>query len=212
MTAFFALNQYPFATLVYFLFIWPFVSLLIIALASTAAHHRALWESPRVVWPSPLVPAMTTVAGFVIFCLIRFGLPGVFVEFRLGPPSTQYASLSGLLVAKPLAEHYQQLTKLLDNVLRPDQTVLAGPDSPDVYFFTGRRNPTPVMFEMFAAPHDQAATLRRLAQRDEIGAVIFNMAPGFSKPWPADVGRPLVQHMRRQTQIDRFIVYYDRTD
>lgn len=98
------------------------------------------------------------------------------------------------------------------DVLSPDQTVLAGPDSPDVYFFTGRRNPMPVMFEMFVSPQDHAAMLCRLVESDDIGAVVFNLYPGFSEPWSEDVGRPLVHRMRRQTRIGKFIVYYDRAD
>jgi len=212
MTAFFALNQYPFASPIYFFFVWPFVALLVIALASAVTDGRFMAESKAAGRSSPLLPAVTAVGGFVVFCLIRFGSHGVFVETRVGPPEMEYAPLSGLLVDRIVAEQYEQLKALLDDVLRPDQTVLAGPDSPDVYFFTGRRNPTPVMFEMFVTPQDHAAMLRRLAASDDVGAVIFNMFPGFSVPWPEDVGRPLVQRMRQQTQIGKFIVYYDRAD
>lgn len=212
MTALFALNQYPFASPIYFLFIWPLVALLVIALAAAAADGRSLAGSTAEVRSSQLLPAVTAVGGFVIFCMIRFGWPGAWVEVRVGPPVAEYARLSGLLVDRAVAEQYEHLKALLDDVLRPDQTVLAGPDAPDVYFFTGRRNPTPVMFEMFVSPQDHAAMLRRLVESDDIGAVVFNLYPGFSEPWSEDVGRPLVHRMRRQTRIGKFIVYYDRAD
>jgi len=210
MTACFALNQYPFASPVYFFFVWPFVALMVVALTYAAAGDRSAEDSTVAGQSSPLLPAVAVVGSFVVFCLIRFGWQGVFVETRVGPPMAECAPISGLLEDRTVAEQYERLAALLDATLRPGQTVLAGPDSPDVYFFTGRRNPTPVMYEMFAAPERHAATLRRLAESDEIGAVIFNMFPGFSEPWSEDVGRPLVQRMRQQTRIGKFIVYFDR--
>jgi hypothetical protein len=215
-TAFVALNQYPFATPIYFFFAWPLVALLMVAIAGNAGEDRmplafpaAYVEARRL---SMLMPTVTTIAGFAVFCLIRFGQPGIFVEFTGHASVDGYAPLSGLMVARPVAKHYARLTSLLNEALRPDQTVLAGPDSPDVYFFTGRRNPTPVMYEMFILPHDHSAMLSRLAATDDIGAIILNMEPGFAAPWPEQVGGPLIRHMRRRAQIGKFIVYYDRAD
>lgn len=152
------------------------------------------------------------VGNFVALCVIRFEWQGAWVECHAGSPTLEYATLSGLVVDKRVTEQYQRLSTLLDAALRPDQTVLAGPDSPDVYFFTGRRNPTPVMYDIFVAPDRHAVTLHRLAECDDIGAVIFNMVPEFSQPWSEEVGRLLVHRMRRQMQIGKFMVYYNRAD
>lgn len=212
MTAFFTLNQYPFASPIYFFFVWPFVALLVIALASAVTDGRFMAESEAAGRSSPLLPAVTAVGGFVVFCLIRFGSHGVFVETRVGPPEMKYAPLSGLLVDRIVAEQYEQLKALLDDVLWPDQTVLAGPDAPDVYFFTGRRNPTPVMYDMFIEERIHARTLAEIAQRREIGAVVLDMIPAFSDPWPERIGRPLIRDMRRRATIGKYIVFYDRAE
>jgi len=212
MTAFFALNQYPFASPIYFFFVWPFVALLVIALASAVTDGRFMAESKAAGRSSPLLPAVTAVGGFVVFCLIRFGSHGVFVETRVGPPEMEYAPLSGLLVDRIVAEQYEQLKALLDDVLRPDQTVLAGPDAPDVYFFTGRRNPTPAMYDMFIEERIHARTLAEIVQRREIGAVVLDMIPAFSDPWPERIGRPLIRDMRRRATIGKYVIFYDRAE
>lgn len=212
MTAFIALNQYPFAHSIYFLFVWPFISLLIIAIGRHAAGVQSKVESEGERRASSLLPAVIIVSGFVIFCFLRFGLWGVVVETRFSPQASAGKQLSGLIVPRSIADEYLQLTALLNQVLRPDQTVLAGPDSPDVYFFTGRRNPTPVMYDMFISRDEHALMLHGLVRANDIGAVIVNTLPAFSEPWSEEVGQPLVQHMRRQTQIGKFAVFFDRGD
>jgi hypothetical protein len=55
MTSFFALNQYPFASPIYFLFVWPLVALLVIALAAAAADGRTVAGSTAAARSSPLL-------------------------------------------------------------------------------------------------------------------------------------------------------------
>jgi hypothetical protein len=65
--------------------------------------------------------------------------------------------------------------------------ILAGPDSPEIYFLTALQNPTPVLFEALSRqPQMHAAEAQDLIVNYRINLVVINLEPDFSQP--ADPG------------------------
>lgn len=220
MAALVALNQYPYSSPVYFFFCSPTTMLSALAIAWLATGHgRDMTSSPDSGFPStslPIpragtLPTIVAIVALACFCLIRFGKQGLLAEFHPQVGVEENSTLSGLIVPRWLFDEYQTLRALLDTELRHDQTIFAGPDCPDVYFFTGRRNPTSTMYDIFAAGPIDPQLTPTIAQRDEIGAVVMNMVPQFSKPWSDDTRRCLEQRMGLRAQIGRFVVYLKPT-
>jgi hypothetical protein len=220
LAAFFALNQYPFASPVYFFFAAPTTILAAVTIAGLSARlpdcgtTERQDPSPRGgqrFRPAAVAPAVACAAALAGFCLLRFGVEGFFREFDPRTDVTDRRTLSGLVLPAWRVEPYAALREIFDTTLRADQTILAGPDCPEVYFFTGRPNLTPVMYEIFADRDALDAQLARLAGDDRIGAVVFNTISQFSPLWGEDLGRQLIARMRQRVQVGKFIVYFDPT-
>jgi len=218
MAAFFALNQYPFASPIYFFFAAPTTILAAVAIASLAellpdrsqADRQALSRGGKV-WPTAggVAPAVACAAALAGFCLLRFGSEGFPLEFYPRPDRTPRQTLSGLVLPAWQAEPYAVLRDIFDTALRNDQTILAGPDCPEVYFFTGRPNLTPVMYDLFADRDAFETQLVNLAGDDRIGAVVFNTISEFSPLWGEDLGRRLTARMQKRAFVGKFIIYFD---
>lgn len=218
MAAFFALNQYPFASPIYFFFAAPTTILAAAAIAGLAARLSDRSQADRQavsrvgeVWPPAggLAPAVACAAALAGFCLLRFGSEGFFREFDPRPDLTPRQTLSGLVLPAWRAEPYAVLRDVVDTALRSDQTILAGPDCPEVYFFTGRPNLTPVMYDVFADRDEFEAQLVSLAGDDRIGAVVFNTMPQFSPLWGEHLGRRLTTRMQQRAEAGKFVIYFD---
>ncbi len=218
MAAFFALNQYPFSSPVYFFFAAPTTVLAAVAIAGCAARLPGRGQADgqalsSASGPRPpaagVTPAVVCAAALANFCLLRFGYEGFFREFYPRTDLNPRQTLSGLVLPAWRAEPYAALHDVLATTLRTDQTILAGPDCPEVYFFAGRPNLTPVMYDIFADRDAFDAQLVRLAGDDRIGAVVFNTISQFSPPWGEDLGRQLIARMRQRVQVGKFIVYLD---
>ena len=220
LAAFFALNQYPFASPAYFFFTAPTTILAAVAIAglsarppdsgSTERHDPASRGGVRF-RAAAVAPAVACAAALAGFCLLRFGVEGFFREFYPRTDVTDRRTLSGLVLPAWRVEPYAALRDIFDTTLRADQTILAGPDCPEVYFFTGRPNLTPVMYDIFADRDALDAQLARLAGDDRIGGVVFNTISQFSPLWEEDLGRRLIRRMRQRVQVGKFIVYFDTT-
>jgi len=220
LAAFFALNQYPFTSPIYFFFSAPTTVLAAVAIAalsarppdsgSTERHDPASLGGVRF-RAAAVAPAVACAAALAGFCLLRFGVEGFFREFYPRTDVTDRRTLSGLVLPAWRVEPYAALRDIFDTTLRADQTILAGPDCPEVYFFTGRPNLTPVMYDIFADRDALDAQLARLAGDDRIGGVVFNTISQFSPLWEENLGRRLIARMRQRIQVGKFIVYFDPT-
>ncbi|MFM7925398.1 MAG: hypothetical protein ACKPJJ_34675, partial [Planctomycetaceae bacterium] len=68
---------------------------------------------------------------------------------------------------------YQRLITKIQTDTAPEEAILAGPDCPEVYFLSGRRNPTRVFYDFFQPDLLKTdAELNELASRERIRMVV----------------------------------------
>ena len=185
------LIQYPFAAPVYFLYLAPLVILAAVALV--AALGRT---------PAPLRRA-------VVLFYLAFGAvlvnPGALrgLGFRFeGFPRGAALDLprGGLTVPPGDASAYQAIIRDLGTP--GDSAIWAGPDAPEIYFLSGSRNPTRVLFDFLGgfSPDSLAAFVRARG----IATVVINHRPPFSARLPDSVLTGLRRFLPGQRRIANF--------
>ena len=170
ITAFQALNQFPFAAANYFAYVAP---LAILTASVAAAHFGAL---PR------LNAAALILAGFAGLVLRMGTLRNVgyypeFVDYshRLAMPR------GGLRVSAYDSSRYKYVLEVIAQH-RGDGTVYAGPELPEVYFLSGQQSPGRDSYSLFAHPVTDSTGLPRLFNADAANVIVIKRRPMFGAP------------------------------
>lgn len=175
ITAFQALNQFPYAAPNYFAYVAP---LAILTAGAAAAQFSAL---PR------LNAAALILAGFAGIVL-RLGSVhniGFYPQWwdyshRLAIPR------GGLLVTESDSARYTDLLGLVARH-RANGPVYAGPELPEVYFLSGQESPGRDSYSMFASPVSDSTELPRLFNATAANVIVIKRRPMFSAPLRNDV-------------------------
>jgi hypothetical protein len=178
VTAACSLIQFPFSNTIYFCYIAPLV------LLSITAVVRSMDPPPRL-----------AVAGMMCFCFVYvvFDLTPGFV-YHLGAeyaPDTQTVRLSmpragSLRVTAASAREYEALNNLIQQHARGEY-VLAKPDSPEVYFLSGFRDPTGIFFDFYEDPSGRTQRALAVIGSHNINLVVLNHRPPFAGPIADDL-------------------------
>ncbi len=166
-----SLVQFPFSGAIYFCYTVPLV---VIAGAASAKHFSTLRNPALVVWCGALlVFAVLTMNRGYLDSLGAWHLP-LAMDQKLDLPRAH------LEVKPEEVATYRRVAELVGAHVGPGQ-LLAGPDSPEVYFLVGRLNRSGVLFDFFSgglAGEDDAVWI-------DTRVVVLNHRPGFS-PRPSD--------------------------
>lgn len=193
-----ALVQIPFAAPVYALYAFPMLVLVVLAAAESAPvpQRRTLHA---------------VVAALLMFVLLRVDTGFLYhLGFRYRPHNqTEALTLpraAGVRVSAGEKEEYEALVATVES-LKPGPYLFAFPDSPEVYFLTGRLNPTPTLFD-FLDPDPEGRDRRALERLDELGVrvVVLNRRPLFSGPADQGFLRALESRYPNAREIGRFLV------
>ena len=197
MSALVALVQFPFASPIYFCYAAPLAAL------ATAAVVHADPRAPRRLHAVLLV-------FFVLFAAIWMNRGYVFRLGRFYAPYEADGVLAmprgGLRVPIADARDYGALVAALAEA-PPTSRLYAGPDCPEVYFLSGRRNPTRFFFDYQGELRDDPDALRRRIEDDGIGIVVIQGAPSFSRPLPESFEASLRTRFGPPERIGRFRLY-----
>jgi hypothetical protein len=157
-----SLLQFPYANRVYFCFVVPVLILVLLALAEETTAYRH--------WHSPLLPVLAFYLLFGVFAirdlyLIHFG----------NWPKTAFTLpvAAGFLGDKDTVELYE---RAVPEVLRHagNAPIYAGPDSPEFYFLTGHRNPTPIYLDFLAGIDAQPQRILNAIDTSGVRTVVIN--------------------------------------
>jgi hypothetical protein len=175
ITAFQALNQFPFAAPTYFAYVAPLAILTAIA---AAAHFGAL---PR------LNTAALILAGFAGIVL-RVGTLRNLGFYPLRGDYTHRLAVprGGLLVTAYDSSRYKYLLDLVAQH-RGNGTVYAGPELPEVYFLSGQRSPGRDSYSLFATPVGDSTELPGLFSTNAANVIVIKRRPLFSPPLRDDI-------------------------
>jgi hypothetical protein len=177
VSAVFTLVQFPFSAAIYFCYVAPLVVLLAVALLP---HARPM---------APAVPAalLLFLIAFAVTRMTGSPLSGKGTVFLPYPSTAVLEPPRGRLqVPVRQVEGYQDLVSVLRQHARGGYT-WASPDSPEIYFLSGLRNPTRTLFDFFDDETDRTARILSALARHGVTAIVLNSEPPFSEPIPEDL-------------------------
>jgi hypothetical protein len=140
VTTYASLIQYPYSGGYYFFYAAPCGVLL--------ATYLFAFQPVR----SRLLPtaAFVLTVGFVV---LRMHFPGPSITGGPYAPRTATASVGlercNLIVTKEQADLYRGVVRFIQQHSTPGEAIYAAPDSPEIYFLSGRKNPTRSFYELF---------------------------------------------------------------
>ena len=89
----------------------------------------------------------------------------------------------GIRVHRAEGELYDFVVDFILERSEGDTYIFAGPDSPEIYFFTGKQSPIPFDFDFFSEESDKD----QLGRIDDLGVnlAVINLLPDYSYPYTA---------------------------
>lgn len=193
------LIQFPYAYVIYFLYVAPLV-----VIAGAAVH--ALWHRPPRRAPAGLLATILIFAGLWVnhASPVATGL-----HYRPGTNTAVIAlqRAGGLRVSPRDSATYTELVARIGEHTVTN-SIYAGPDAPEVYFLSGTRNPTPHLFEFFEDEDARDARLLQAIDSLGINVAVINQWPDFTPgPSPAMM-RELEERMPMTDTIGRFLLLW----
>lgn len=194
-----SLVEIPFAAPIYYFFSAPLIAVVAVALAGDGPRVRRAW----------LLAVGTLVLGFTVLRLN----PGFVLNLGYRPEHGRenvvldLTMAGGLRVDSADAHDYETLVRMVD-ALADGPYIYATPDCPEVYFLTGKRNPTPTLYE-FLDPRQNEAS-RILPELDSTGVrvVVINRNPYFSDPVSPRLVAGLQKRYPLARSVGRFLVVW----
>ena len=170
------LTQYPYSSGIYFCYCAPLAGLTLTAVVGrTIKYDKPLWASFALV--------------LVLFGVLHLNFKnprriGTLVQ-QLNNQFELNTARSGLYIMSTEQLEYNSILQQIGNHSKPDDYILAGPDCPQFYFLSGRRNPTPQCYDLFRAhqlgsQEALEAELKELILEHDIQVFILNQLPEFS--------------------------------
>jgi hypothetical protein len=193
-----SLIQFPFAAPIYFCYVTPFVLLTVSALVVLRPSHNRF--------------ALAAILIFYLAFWIFRATPGFIYNLGLRyAPDQQTAIMvlprAGALRVNPqLAEEYTRLIPLIQQHAIGDY-IYAAPDCPEVYFLSGKRNPTRTLFDFF--DRDTTGRNQRIldtVDRTGVNVVAILTNPYFSPPMNSELVHALALRFPKAEVVGRFQV------
>ena len=198
MSAWTALIQFPFAERIYFSYTVPFFFL---ALVAFDRWRGSTWGRPlRTAFVGPVAVFLLAV-GLFNLNLHSFSNPWADVEE--GPPVPRAGEVR--LTAFDYLE-YNRIVALVDEHSEEGSKLYAGPDAPEVYFLSGRPNPTRILFEFLVEEVERERTLAALLRDPTLTVAVVNTQPGFSPLLDGRLRQVLERRLPQSERVGRFEV------
>jgi hypothetical protein len=201
MTSLLGLVQFPFSGGIYFCYVAPMIVLL--ALYVTRLSSGVPLRS--------LTVLVGVFSGFALIWLhsgstymLGYGYHRVHATTPLDP------ARGGILVRERDALLYRELTERIQRHTDADAYIYAAPDMPQVYFLSGRRNPTRTFFESTDADYfDPAARDQRIMKQLEAHDVAFAVLGGrseFARPPSPTIMAFLRERLPNEERVAGYLV------
>jgi hypothetical protein len=108
-------------------------------------------------------------------------------------------------VSRGDAATYRELVALIENHARDGQ-IIAGPDCPEVYFLTGRVNPSGALFDFFTDDQSGPRGLTDATAWTHASVVVLNHEPSFSASPSPEAAAAIRKEFTEGKSIGRFEV------
>jgi hypothetical protein len=199
-TALLSLLQYPFSREIYFCYTAP---PLVLAIASLVCSHAG---APR--------GAHLCVAWFYLGFGIAYLNTGNILSMGSLPGSPPERSVldlerGGLHVRRSEARLYTRVVREVRAHSKPDSSIYAAPDCPEVYFLAQRQNPTRTMYDLFDRDFGSAGRTGRILdalEANRVDVIVANWRPEFSPRIDPDLWRELKRRYPNEARMAPFVV------
>jgi hypothetical protein len=164
-----SLVQFPYFVPMYFCYVAPLAILAFAGLCVQARHQQSM---------SLLLPIALFYILFGIIVIMPNQIYNKALSFEPEPQTAfTLPRAGGIVGAKSTVETTEQAVSI---VLRHagGAPIYAGPDSPEFYFLTGLRNPTPNLVEFLGGADGDASHIFRSIEGAGVKAVVLNHSPG----------------------------------
>lgn len=191
-----SLIAFPYSAPIYFCYVVPLPLLALLAL------FRLTGGPPR--------PLSGVLAGFFLtLALVALNAQSLRDVGIVMHPALTLVPLrlprTGIRVRVEDAGRYESLIDTLVAHARGGVTY-AGPDSPEVYFLAGLRNPTRLIFDFLEPDGRQPDSLLALVDRERMTAIVIRSEPEFSRPLEAQVLQGFAERFPHQWTTGGFTV------
>ncbi|MEP6729418.1 MAG: hypothetical protein ABJE10_02215 [bacterium] len=189
--------QFPFSAAIYFCYVAPLVALAALALFRYAP-------------PMPATVSATLLAFYLSFAVFRintsaqFGMGRFYLPAASIPFAAMTESRAGIEVPRVTSKEYQAVTYLLQTHARGGYT-WASPDTPEMYFLTGLRNPTRSLYGIFDDSTEHTARILHALHVRGVTAIVENKEP-FSPRLAPDLVRELELRYPHAAEIGPYLV------
>lgn len=84
--------------------------------------------------------------------------------------------------------------------------IYAGPDCPEVYFLSGKQNPTRTLFDFFDPPEGRSERILATLESHQVKVAAILTQPAFSPPMASDLQAALRERFPNSAKIGKFEV------
>jgi hypothetical protein len=188
-----SLMQYPFSNAAYFCYVAP---LLVLTTAGLLKRK-------------PLtVSTLSIICGFaLLFPVLR--LRPLMERDRFSPIALARLELprgGGLYVRSDQAREYEQLVHAIHEHAAPGSYIYAAPDDPQIYFLSGMRNPTSIMYSLFDEPRGQTERVLQAIAGHDVRVVVIDTELGWYSWVPSGLLPELNSKFPQFVSIGKFEV------
>jgi hypothetical protein len=190
------LIQLPFSVGIYFCYIAPLIPVVLLALYSTSEKMQRF------------LPA-AVLLFYVAFLAFEITPAYIYVMGSFYQPNPQTAALAlpragGLRVDPEEAAVYDELIPKVEEHAGGSPFIYAAPDCPEVYFLSGRRNPTRTLFDFFDDANGHTQRVLQTIESHNVNAIVIQTAPAFSDDMAPDLVSGLRQRFPHSDEIGKF--------
>jgi hypothetical protein len=197
MTALLSWVQFPFAAPIYFCYAAPFVILLLLAIVSFQPNAPKLLHAG--------------ILGFYLLFAFLWMNTGYIWNLGLGytryrPVSVLGLARGGIFVPKTEEALYMQLVDLIRARDGLSDYIYAAPDCPEVYYLSGKRNPTRRIFDFLGESESDSVEIADLLETKRVNVVVINQKPDFSNRLNASMVAFIEERFPRFQDVGKFTV------
>jgi hypothetical protein len=199
--AIFGLVQFPFSGSIYTLYAGSVTPLVALALVSINGKKSHL----------PGVVLLVFALAFGVRWLGTANMVTIGFGGREDRRDTERLGMErgGIRVTPEERQEFELLVATLQQ-LAPGEAILALPDAPEVYFLSGLRNPTGVLFDLFDEDAGRVERILKTLDDHNVRVVVIKITPSFSGPPPLALMQGLEARYPLAKQIDHYLVVAQR--
>ena len=195
--AVFGLVQYPFAGSIYTLYAGSLIPLVALALVAVCGKKAHLSDALLLVFALAFGARWLGTGN-----MVTVGFGGY--ETRRDTDRLRMER-GGIRVTPEEREEFELLVATLQR-LAEGQATLALPDAPEVYFLSGLRNPTGVLFDFFEDDEGRVQRVLDTLDEHDVNVVVIKLIPSFSGAPPLELMVELEARYPRATEIGNYLV------